>query len=325
MNSFRAFRVHADHAGIERLTLDDLAAGEVVIDAHYSGINYKDALAGTGRGRILRRFPLVAGVDVAGVVRSSDDDRFRAGDPVLVTGCGLGENHDGGFAELVRVPAGWVVPLPAGLSLEQAMVLGTAGFAAALAIDRLEQNGLQPGQGPVLVTGATGGVGSIAVDLLAGAGYEVIAMTRKTDAHDYLETLGAHAVMDTPAVEQETRPLESARWAAAIDNVGGALLSWLTRTVQPWGSIAGIGLAGGHELHTTVMPFILRGVSLLGITSANCPMPRRVKIWQRLVSDLRPRHLDDMIAAVVTLDDLMSAFEAVLAGRHRGRYVVQLQ
>ncbi len=325
MNSFRAFRVYEDHADIERLSLDDIAAGEVVIDAHYSGINYKDALAGTGRGKILRRFPLVAGVDVAGIVRASDDVRFSAGDAVLVTGCGLGENHDGGFAEVVRVPADWVVPLPAGLSLFQAMALGTAGFTAALAIDRLEQNGLQAGQGPVLVSGATGGVGSIAVDLLASAGYEVTAMTRKTDAGEYLASLGATAVIDATSVQQETRPLESARWSAAIDNVGGELLAWLTRTVKPWGSIAGIGLAGGHELQTTVMPFILRGVSLLGITSANCPMERRLRVWNRLVTDLAPRKLDAAVAGEVSLDEIERVFDRVLSGEHRGRYVVKLK
>jgi NADPH2:quinone reductase len=326
VNSFRAFRVHAGVPGtLENITLDELSPGEVVIEAHYSGVNYKDALAGTARGKILRRFPLVAGVDVAGRVLDSGDARFTTGDSVLVTGCGLGESHDGGFAEIVRVPADWVVPLPAGLSLFDAMALGTAGFTAALAIDRLEQNGLQPGQGAVLVTGASGGVGSIAIDLLSGAGYDVVAMSRKPDADAYLASLGAGEVIDAAAVAAETRPLEPARWAAAIDNVGGEVLAWLTRTTQPWGSIAAIGLAGGHELHTTVMPFILRGVSVLGITSANCPMARRLRVWERLVSDLKPRHLDRIVAGTITLDALPGVFEQVLAGQHRGRHVVQLQ
>ena len=325
MNAFRAFRVHAGVPGaLENITLDQLSPGEVVIEAHYSSVNYKDALAGLARGKILRRFPLVAGVDVAGRVLDSGDARFTTGDSVLVTGCGLGESHDGGFAEIVRVPADWVVPLPAGLSLFDAMALGTAGFTAALAIDRLEQNGLQPGQGAVIVSGASGGVGSIAIDLLSGRGYDVVAMSRKLDAADYLASLGAREVIDTAAVAAETRPLGPARWAGAIDSVGGDVLAWLTRTVNPWGSIASIGLAGGHELHTTVMPFILRGVSVLGITSANCPMARRLRIWERLVSDLKPRHLDRIVAGTITLDALPGVFEQLLAGRHRGRHVVQI-
>lgn len=326
MNTFRAFRVHAGAAGVlEDITLDALSDGGVLIEARYSSVNYKDALAGTARGKILRRFPLVAGVDVAGTVVESDDARFVAGNAVLVTGCGLGESHDGGFAEFVRVPADWVVPLPAGLSLFEAMALGTAGFTAALAIDRLEQNGLHPGQGPVIVTGASGGVGSIAIDLLAGHGYEVVAMSRALEAGDYLQSLGAAEVVDASVVATETRPLEQARWAAAIDNVGNDVLAWLTRTIRPWGNIASIGLAGGQELHTTVMPFILRGINLLGITSSNCPMEWRLKVWHRLVSDLKPRYLERIVAGTVTLDDLPAVFETVLSGRHRGRYVVRLR
>jgi NADPH2:quinone reductase len=326
MKTFRAFRVHEAAGGaLEQLTLDDLAAGEVVIEAHYSSVNYKDALAGTGRGRILRRFPLVAGVDVAGTVIDSADERFAPGDAVLVTGCGLGETHDGGFSEIVRVPADWVVPMPAGLTFFDAMSLGTAGFTAALAIDRLEHNGLEPGQGQVIVSGATGGVGSIAIDLLCGQGYEVVALSRKAEADDYLQALGAVEVINAGASATAHKPLEKARWAAAIDTVGGDVLAWLTRTVKPWGSIASIGLAGGHELHTTVMPFILRGVSILGITSANCPMERRLSVWNRLVTDMRPCHLDSIVAGTVTLDELPGVFEKVLSGRHRGRYVVRLR
>jgi NADPH2:quinone reductase len=326
---FRALRVHrqeaAVHADLESLTLGDLAPGSVVIEAHYSSVNYKDALAATGRGRILRRFPLVAGIDVAGVVCHSEDGRFAVGTRVLVTGCGLGESQDGGFAEYVRVPADWVVPLPAGLTLRDAMALGTAGFTAALAIDRLEQNGLAPGQGPVLVSGASGGVGSIAIDLLAGAGYEVVALSRKPDVAAWLHGLGAATVIPVPDPAAAPRPLEAARWAGAIDNVGGDLLAWLTRTVQPWGSIASIGMAGGTQLQTTVLPFILRGVSLLGVASANCPMPRRLRIWNRLTGDLQPRHLDRVVAGEVDLPALAAVFDAVLSGRHRGRYLVKLR
>ena len=330
MDSFRALRVHENTDGtvravLQALTLDDLSPGEVVIRSRYSSVNYKDALAATGKGRILRRFPLVAGVDVAGEVTASVDDRFREGDQVLVTGCGLGESHDGGFSEVVRVPADWVVPLPPGMTLFDAMMLGTAGFTAALAIDRMEQNGLVPAQGPVVVTGASGGVGSVAIDLLSGRGYEVMALSRKLQATDYLQSLGAAEVLDAKVVADSGKPLEAARWAGAIDNVGGAVLGWLTRSMLPWGSIASIGLAGGAELHTTVMPFILRGVSILGITSANCPMQRRLKIWQRLVTDLQPQHLASIVAGQVTLDELPAVFETLLSGEHRGRYIVDLQ
>jgi len=330
MRSFSALRIHRDAAGavradLEALTLDDLSPGEVVIRSHYSSVNYKDALAATGKGKILRRFPLVAGVDVAGEVLASAAAGFYEGDQVLVTGCGLGESHDGGFSQVVRVPADWVVPLPQGLSLFESMALGTAGFTAALAIDRLEQNGLTPGRGPVVVTGASGGVGSIAIDLLNGRGYEVVALSRRPATKTYLQSLGAADVLDASIVTASDRPLETARWAGAIDNVGGESLAWLTRTVQPWGSIASIGLAGGVELHTTVMPFILRGVSILGITSANCPMERRLQVWNRLVGDLKSRHLDKIVAGTVKLDELQGVFAAVLAGQHRGRYVVDVR
>jgi acrylyl-CoA reductase (NADPH) len=329
MSSFRAFRIHDNSgvvvAGLEDIELDELTPGEIVIRAHYSSVNYKDALAATGKGKILRRFPLIGGVDVAGVVSASVDNRFSVGDEVLVTGCGLGESQDGGFSEVVRVPADWVVPLPAGLTLFDAMALGTAGFTAALAIDRLEQNGLHPGQGPVMVTGASGGVGSIAIDLLSGRGYEVVALSRKPETSAYLQSLGAAEVLDAKDVAASDRPLQTVRWAGAIDNVGGEILGWLTRTVQPWGSIASIGLAGGMELHTTVMPFILRGVSILGITSANCPMDRRRKVWNRLVTDLKPKHLNRIVAGTVTIDELPRVFETVLSSQHQGRYVVKLR
>ena len=325
--SFRVCRIHnnAGHvtAGIDNMTLDQLSPGDVVIRVQYSSVNYKDALAATGRGNILRSFPLNGGVDAAGVVLGSDDPRYRPGDTVLVTGCGLGESHDGGFAELLRVPADWVVPLPEGLSLFDAMALGTAGFTAALAIDRLEQNGQLPGQGAMVVTGASGGVGSVAIDLLSTRGYEVIAMTRKKDAAAYLEGLGAASVNDYAGLVSD-KPLQSAQWGGAIDNVGGEVLAGLISSTRPWGNIASIGMAGGSECHTTVMPFILRGVSVLGITSANCPMERRVRVWQRLVSDLRPRHLQQIVAGEIGLDDLPAVFERLLQGEHRGRFVVKM-
>jgi NADPH2:quinone reductase len=328
MSAFRAWRVHerqgAISARLEDLALDELTPGEVTIHAHYSSVNYKDALAATGKGRIMRRFPLVGGIDVAGVVAASSDARFRPGDEVLVTGCGLGEDHDGGFSEVVRVPADWVVPLPDGLSLFEVMAIGTAGFTAALALDRMEQNGQQPDQGAVIVTGASGGVGSLAIDLLSARGYPVVALTGKPAETAYLRGLGADSVLDRRDLALGERPLEKARWGGAVDTLGGGVLAWLTRTVSPWGTIASIGMAGGVELHTTVMPFILRGVSVLGITSANCPMARRRRIWQRLAGDLRPRHLQEIVTGVVSMEELPGVFDQLLAGRHRGRTVLQI-
>ncbi|MCH8895583.1 MAG: oxidoreductase [Proteobacteria bacterium] len=328
METFKAFRIHDDDGKIsarfESLTLDDLSAGEVVIRSSFSGINYKDALAATGAGKILRKFPLVGGIDVAGTVIHSDDSRYTAGDKVVVTGCGLGEEFDGGYAEIVRVKGDSVIPLPDGLSEKQAMTLGTAGFTAALAITRMEHNGLVPSAGPVVVTGATGGVGSLAVDMLAGAGYRVTAVTGKADALPYLETLGASEVLLREEIDFGSRALEKAIWAGAVDNVGGEMLTWLTRTMNWWGSIASIGLVGGHELHTTVMPFILRGINLLGINSMATPRELRLKIWQRLAGDLRPAHLERICTRVIAFDRLAGAFDDYLQGKSIGRSVVKI-
>ena len=328
MNGFRAFRIYqagGKVAGrVETLTLADLTPGEVVLRVAYSSINYKDALGATGAGKILTRFPLVGGVDVAGRVEASTDPHFKEGDPVLATGYDIGVGHDGGYAERVRLPAEWVVPLPEGLSLFEAMALGTAGFTVALCIQRLEDNGQRPENGPIVVTGATGGVGSLAVDILSGLGYEVVALTGKDTEHEYLRGLGAQAVLDRKTLDLGSRPLEKAQWAGAIDNIGGGVLAWLTRTVKPWGNIAAVGLAGGSEIHTTVMPFILRGVSLLGITSAGCPAALRYKLWPRLATDLRPPHLASIVTEVVGLEDLPRVFAAMLEGRVRGRTVVKL-
>jgi NADPH2:quinone reductase len=279
MSSFKAFRITNTDGKISGsvvdATLDELTPGDVVIKAEYSSVNYKDALAATGAGKILRRFPLIGGIDTAGVVTSSTDGRFREGDRVLATGYDLGVARDGGYASLVRVPADWVVRIPDGLTPREAMILGTAGFTAGLSILRLERNGLTTGQGPVVVTGATGGVGSIAIAALARLGYEVTAITGKDDAHDYVRSLGAREILSRTTLEMGTRPLETARWAGAIDAVGGDMLAWLTRTTNYWGGIASTGLTGGVELRTTVMPFILRGVSLIGIDSSMCPMEIR--------------------------------------------------
>jgi NADPH2:quinone reductase len=305
------------------LTIDDLNPGDVAVRVHYSDVNFKDALAVTGKGKIMRRFPTVAGIDLAGEVVSSEDGRFNSGDHVVITGYGLGEEHDGGYARYARVSAEWIVPLPDGLSLHDAMAIGTAGFTAAMAVQRLEDNGLEPGQGPVAVPGATGGVGSIAVDILAGLGYEVTAITGKSDADDYLRNLGATNILRRQEIDLGTRPLEKGLWAGAVDPVGGELLTWLTRTTNPLGSIASCGLAGGHELHTTVMPFILRGVNLLGVNSVHWPMEKRRALWQRLTSDMRPRHLAQITRTIV-FDELMDAFEPLMAGTVMGRTVVRI-
>jgi acrylyl-CoA reductase (NADPH) len=327
MNSFRALRIFNDngriHSALVDATLDELSDGDVVIDAAYSSVNYKDALAATGAGKILKKFPLVGGIDVSGTVSSSRDARFRDGDQVLVTGYDLGVGNDGGFAGKVRVPGDWVVPVPDGLSLRDAMVYGTAGFTAGLAVVRLERNGLRPGIGPVAVTGATGGVGSIAVGALARLGYEVVALTGKDDAHDYLHGLGAARVQSRTALELGTRPLEKATWAGAVDAVGGDLLAWLTRTAMPWAGIASTGLTGGTSLALTVMPFILRGVSLIGVDSVMCPADVRVETWSRLAGDMRPAALDT-VGSDITLDELPQAFDTLLTGNARGRFVVKL-
>jgi len=325
MPLFRAYRIFEENgksAGrFVELTLDDLDSGEVVIQVHYSSVNYKDALAATGAGRVVRRFPCIGGVDAAGVVVSSSDARFNAGDAVLVTGYGMGVDHDGGFAEYMRVPADWVVPLPQGLTLFDAMAIGTAGFAAALSIHRLEQNELRPENGKVIVTGATGGVASLAIQMLAQLGYHVVALTGKDSEHDYLKSLGAAEILPRKDLVMGTRPLEKAQWAGALDAVGGETLAWLTRTMQQNGVIASFGNAGGVELHTTVMPFILRGVRLIGIDSAATAMPLRREIWRRLAGDLRPELLAQ-VAHTAPFADLPQVFPQMLQGRLRGRTVV---
>jgi NADPH2:quinone reductase len=335
MNSFKALRIFQDEGKIQgRLVTTTLAeigsgspaapgASEVVIHAAYSSVNYKDALAATGAGKILRRFPLIGGIDVAGTVASSGDARFREGDRVLVTGYDLGVGNDGGYSEYVRVPADWVVPLPPGLTLFESMAFGTAGFTAALAVLRLEANGLAPGKGPLAVTGATGGVGSIAVAVSSRRGYKVTAITGKEQEHDYLRNLGAAEVLSRSSLQMGTRPLEKATWAGAVDAVGGDLLAWLVRTTNSWGSVASTGLTGGTDLHLTVMPFILRGVSLLGVDSVMCPMDLRREVWRRLATDMKPPQLAS-IAREITLDGLPDAFQTLLNGQARGRFVVKL-
>ena len=328
MEKFRAYRVFNENDRVSgrvvQLGVDELSAGEVVFKTAHSSVNYKDALAATGTGgKIIRKFPLIAGIDAAGTVISSSDNRFKAGDEVICTSYDFGVSHDGGYSEICRVPAAWVVPLPKGLTPREAMTLGVAGYTAGLAMELLELNGLAPGNGKVLVNGATGGVATLAIDMLAKLGYHVVAVTGKEAEHDFLKKLGAAEVLSRHKLEMGTRPLEKASWAAAFDSVGGEQLAWLTRTMQDGGLIASFGNAGGIEFKTTVLPFILRGVRLIGVNSGDTPMPLRRKVWGRLAGDLKPRRLQD-IASTITLDGLPAYFERMLKGQIKGRAVVKL-
>ncbi len=329
MSTFRAYRINQTDgkitAGFEQLKLDALTAGEVVIKVLWSGINFKDALAASGRGKIVRQFPLNGGIDLSGVVMRSDDRRYREGDEVVVCSGGLSETADGGYAEVARVKAEHVVPLPRGLSLREAMIIGTAGYTAALAVARMEQNGQTQEHGKIIVTGATGGVGSVAINLLSSIGYEVVAFTGKSERHDYLRQLGAQHFIDRHRVEMGSRPLEKAEWGGAVDNAGGETLAWLTRSVKPRGNIASIGLVESHKLHTTVMPFILRGVSLLGINCLEVPFAQRDEIWARLGADWKPSELANMVSREVAFEKLADEFDAYFDGSHWGRTVVKIQ
>jgi acrylyl-CoA reductase (NADPH) len=327
-DSFRALRIH-QHDGVvsarfERLQLEQLSAGDVVIRVSHSGINYKDALAASPAGRIVRRFPLVGGIDLAGSVVTSTDPRFRSGDAVLVTGCGLSETRDGGYSEYARVPAEAVIAMPAGFDGHSAMAVGTAGFAAALAIVRMEHNGQLPSTGPIVVTGAAGGVGSLAVDMLAAGGYEVIAVTGKAAAHEYLRALGASSVLTRAELGGADQPLMPARWGGAIDNLGGPTLVSLLAGTRNNGNVASVGLADTAELRGTVMPFILRGVNLLGVNSAATPLATRLGVWRRIERDLRPRHLDLIAQRSIGLDELPGAFATWLQAGVQGRTVVRI-
>jgi len=322
---FEAFRIHDDdaghRAGIERVSLDDLSPGELVIEAAWSSVNFKDALAGTGKGKILRRFPLVGGIEVAGYVVASSDPKFKEGDAVLVTGCGLSETRDGGYSEYARLEAQWTIPLPAGLDLRESMILGTAGFTAALALFRMGENRQKPELGPLAVTGATGGVGSLAVAIFSRAGFEVHAISGKAEQHDYLEQLGATEVLGRDALAT-ARPMESARFGGGLDNVGGPMLASLLAQTAPYGNVASAGLAASPALDATVMPFIIRGVSLLGVASAGTARDIREEVWRRLASDWKPARLDRICTREVTLDQLSDVFDTMLAGGSLGRTLV---
>jgi len=327
--AFRAFMVTKEGddftAGLCDLNESDLMPGEVTINVEWSSVNYKDGLAATPGGRVVTRYPMVIGIDMAGTVVSSSDSRFSAGDSVIGTGYELGTGHYGGFAELARIPADWVAPLPDGLTAKEAMALGTGGFTAAQSIDALERSGLRPETGAVIVTGATGGVGSTAVSMLAGLGYKVIGSTGKASEHDFLKGLGASDVIDRAELSEGTkRPLDSQRYAGAIDPVGGTTTATLLTRMQQWGSVALSGLAGGVPIATTVMPFILRGVNLLGIDSVQLPMPDRQRIWARCASDLKPRGLLDSIAQEVDLNGLGPVLSDIIPGKIRGRVLVRV-
>ena len=298
--------------------------GEVTIRVAFSSVNYKDGLATVAKSGVVRSYPLVPGIDLAGTVSDSGDSRFAEGDEVLVTGFALGVAHDGGFAEVATVPADWVVARPDGLDLRDCMALGTAGFTAALAIRQLEAHGLVPGNRPVLVTGATGGVGSLAVAMLAGLGYEVAASTGKSDVHDYLHGLGATTILSRDEVSAETRPIAKETFAAAIDQVGGSTLPWLLARLEYRGAVACTGLTGGAAYSSTVLPFLLRGASILGIDSVMCPMAERPALWRRMAGELKPAGLAETIATEIGLDGLPEVLGRILKGGVRGRTVVRL-
>jgi len=305
-------------------TVDQLDAGEVLINVEYSTVNYKDALSATGAGRIIRRFPCIGGIDLAGVVESSADAKFKPGDKVIAHSYDVGVAHHGGYAQKARIPAAWLVPVPSGMSTFDAMTYGTAGFTAAQAVHRMQHDGLHPAMGPVLVNGATSGVGMVAIEILAKLGYDVVAVTGKEKDVELLKSIGAKSVLIRGQFEMTEKPLGSETYAGAVDNLGGEQLSWLTRVMKVGGTIASVGLAQGWEVKTTVMPFILRGVSLLGIDSVNCPMGLRRQLWAKLAGEWKC----DKLAAhcrTVSFAELPTVFDAYVKGAVTGRTVVQVR
>jgi putative YhdH/YhfP family quinone oxidoreductase len=325
---FRAFRIHNDGAGyrggIESMNSQALCAGEVLVKVAYSSVNYKDALAGTGQGKILRQYPLNGGIDAAGVVAASTDPAFKEGDHVLCTGSGLSETRDGGYGEYLRLPSAWTIPLPAGLSLRESMIIGTAGFTAALALLRMQDNRQTPALGPIAVTGASGGVGMLAIDIFSRAGYEVHAISGKSGHFDMLRSLGATECIDRHQLAFSGKPMDSARFGGALDNVGGTMLAGLLPLIAPYGNVAICGNAGGIGFESTVMPFIIRGASLLGIASAGTARDLRDRVWQQLAGDWKPRHLDRIATREIGLDQLPEVFSRMLAGDSFGRTLVRV-
>jgi putative YhdH/YhfP family quinone oxidoreductase len=328
VKNFRAFRIHRDdaghHAGIETIDTDALSPGELLIKVAYSSVNYKDALAGSGTGRILRSYPLNGGIDVAGRVVASSDPAFGEGDAVLCTGSGLSETRDGGYGEYARLDARWTIPLPTGLSLRESMILGTAGFTAALALLRMQDNRQHPSLGPLAVTGASGGVGQLAIAIFSRAGYDVHAISGKPEHFDFLRQLGATACIDRHELVFSGKPMGSARFGGALDNVGGSMLAGLLPLIEPYGNIALCGNAGGITFDSTVMPFIIRGASLLGIASAGTARDLRDQLWQRLAGEWKPAHLQDIATREISLDELPGVFARMLAGDSFGRTLVRI-
>lgn len=312
------------HAAVQDVATESLPAGDVTIAVAFSSMNYKDALAVTNVGKIVRSFPMAPGIDLAGTVVESQSPQFKPGDQVLVTGWGIGERHWGGYSQLARVRSEWVVPVPSGMSLHQAMGIGTAGFTAMLCVMALEEHGLRPGSREIVVTGAGGGVGSVAVALLAERGYTIAASTGRAELHEYLTTLGAASIVSREEIMNDPkRPLSTERWGGAVDTVGGQTLSAVIRSLAYGASAAACGLAGGSDVPLTVMPFILRGVSLLGIDSVMCPPERRITAWQRLAQELSAAKLDQMVQTIA-LADVPVYSQQILHGQVRGRIVVDV-
>ncbi|WP_144529753.1 acryloyl-CoA reductase [Peribacillus simplex] len=310
---------------IQQLSLDDLPQGEVLIRVHYSGVNYKDSLAAIPNGNIVSSYPIVPGIDMAGIVVSSEDSRFKEGDEVIATSYGIGVSQSGGYSQFARVPAEWIVPLPDGLTMKEAMIIGTAGFTAALSVLRLEENNLTPEQGSVLVTGATGGVGSFAVSILSKLGYSVEASTGKDSEHGYLKEIGAATIVSREDVyDGKLRALGKQKWSGAVDPVGGEPLASVLSQIKYGGAVAVSGLTAGTSLPATVFPFILRGVNLLGIDSVNCPMDTRLKVWHRLATDFKLEKLEQLIQQEITLEELPDVLPTLLKGEARGRTIVKL-
>ncbi|MBL9122734.1 MAG: YhdH/YhfP family quinone oxidoreductase [Planctomycetaceae bacterium] len=328
---FRCYLVNRDAekrvtAEVTTLPLDRLPAGDVLIRVQCSSLNFKDALAASGRPGVAKTYPHVPGIDAAGVVAESRSPQLQVGQEVIVTGYDLGAGVWGGYSEYIRVPAGWVVPLPQGLSLPESMIYGTAGLTAAMSLEALIEQGITPDRGEIVVTGATGGVGSVAVALLAKAGYRVAAVTGKPDAADYLTQLGATTILDREAVNDTSgKPLLAARWAGAVDTVGGNTLATIIRSTERLGCVTASGLVGGIELPLTVMPFILRGVKLVGIDSAEYPLARRIALWNKMAKEWRPEKLELMLTRVVGLSQLAEPIREILAGKIRGRVVVKVE
>lgn len=328
MDTFQALVLNKENEQsrleVKSLTMDDLPKGDVTIQVAYSSINYKDGMVGI-KNQMVKSYPHVPGIDLAGTVIDSAEGSFKKGDEVIVTSYALGTGHSGGFSEIARVPKEWVVPLPEGLSLKESMALGTAGLTAGLSIQRLEDNGLNPNKGSVLVAGATGGVGSLSVDMLAKKGYDVTASTGKSSEAEYLKKLGAKEIIDREEVtDTDGTPTRKKKWAAAVDPVGGQTLQYMLSSLKYDGSVATSGLVGGVEVSTTVLPFISRGVNWLGIDSVQCPMELRTKVWKRLADDLKPTFLTGEVVNEVSLEEVPSVLEEILEGEVRGRTIVKL-